>query len=244
MAAQVDQEAPADGGTVVSVGPLDGLVGVEAGENPVTELASDGQQSAEEAGSEKVSEFADAGQEELVGDDATFQPGGADGGREGESIGERRGGGPFVVGGPARCDGTSDEGLAKERGGGVEEHLLSAVGEDVFEIGGGGANAVGVGAAVQLASVATDDHGVGQAGELQRDADVALPKDGDDGPGDVMMGALGPGDATHNDPDSPCLHRQMLDKCLGYKHLKMPTRSQTDAVNRGDQGRSRIRTDE
>jgi hypothetical protein len=75
VAVHVDHHAAAVFAAVVPARALDGLV-VLAGEDPVAELAAHGEDLAEEALLLEQLELADAGQPELVLDDAVFHAGG------------------------------------------------------------------------------------------------------------------------------------------------------------------------
>ena len=212
--------------------------GDRAGEDPVAELAADGEDAAEEPGVDQLAQLDQPGQEELVLDDAVAHARVAREPGQLQPVGERLGDGLLAVDVLARRDRPADRVRPLPRDLRVEVDAEAGVGERGVEVGGEALEPVLGGEPGELALVAADQHRLGPD-HLATVRDAALRADREDRADEVLVVAHAPGHAVHGDPDAPhaaALRRAGRLHCLLDAH---PGPRLGKRLPRGSVGRAR-----
>ena len=169
--------------------------------NPVAELTPHSDDSPEEAGVTQPPQLQQAGQEQLVLDDAVLDACGAREPSQLEGGGQILRDGLLAVDVLARGDRCAQGGCPLRRGLSVEIDVVVGAGQASGEIGGPPLELVLLGELAQLALVSADQDRLGPDDLTVADADAALLADGQDRSHQVLVGAHSAGDAGHDDSE-------------------------------------------
>ena len=224
MAEHVDEDPAAVLLAVVPARPL--RLGDRTGEDPVAELAADGEDAAEEPGVDQLAQLDQPGQEELVLDDAVADAGVAREPGQLQPLGERLGDGLLAVDVLARLDRPADGVRPLGRDLRVEVDAEAGIGERGVEVGGEALEPVLGGQPGELALVAADQHRL-RPDHLATVRDAALRADREDRADEVLVVAHAAGHAVHGDPDPPhaaALRRAGRLHCLLDAHPRSSLR--------------------
>jgi hypothetical protein len=214
VAEHINHHAAAVFVAVVPARALGGLVIVHAGEYPVTEVAFDRKNLAEEAEFFEHFQFTEAGQPEFVLHDTVLESGFFNQFGEADRFFGFNGSRFFAVDRLAGFNGLFDEARALKRAGSIKENFIVAVFtiESALNVGGvlvgfaAGFLAVFLGQFLDGVFAASGQDRVGHDGEVVADLDAALFDDRSDGACEVLVGAHAPRHAVHDDSDAFDFH--------------------------------------
>lgn len=175
-------------------------------EDPVAELAAHGKDPAEEAAVDEALQLEQAGQEQLVLDDAVLDALGPGEAGEFQGAVQAGGGGLLGVDVLARGDRLPDRLLAGRGHLGVEVDVDAVVGEDRVEVGGDVVESVAIGQRPERVLAAADQDRLRPQHGAVAEVEAALFAQGQDGADEVLAVAHAPGHTVHGDTHRLACH--------------------------------------